>query len=188
VVLVTRSLRLKFAVLAVAVTGVSGVAAAAASGGGPSRFGTDLIGYEEVPAVSTTGDGNFSAKIRRSGSELHYRLEWRDLSGPPTQAHIHFGQFTANGGISIFLCSNLGNGPAGTAPCPAQTSGEVSGTATAAQVVGPSGQGIDPGEFDELVRAMQSGVTYANVHTGKFPGGEIRGQLGKDRGHDRDDD
>jgi hypothetical protein len=32
-------------------------------------------------------------------------------------------------------------------------------------------------EFDELVRAIRAGVTYVNVHSETFPGGEIRGQL-----------
>jgi hypothetical protein len=48
-------------------------------------------------------------------------------------------------------------------------------------VVGPSGQGIEPGEFDELVAAVRAGRTYANVHSTKYPAGEIRAQL--DRGH-----
>jgi hypothetical protein len=43
-----------------------------------------------------------------------------------------------------------------------------------------AGQGIDAGEFDELVDAIQAGVTYANVHSTKFPGGEIRAQLRPD--------
>jgi hypothetical protein len=51
-------------------------------------------------------------------------------------------------------------------------------------VIGPSGQGIDPGEFNELVRAMRAGVTYANVHTEKHGTGEIRGQIGRQRGGD----
>ena len=91
------------------------------------------------------------------------------------QAHIHFGQFAVNGGISVFLCSNLGNGPVGTPECP--DSGTVKGTLTAADVVGPAAQGIDPGEFDELVAAIKAGIAYVNVHTDKFEGGEIRGQL-----------
>ena len=41
----------------------------------------------------------------------------------------------------------------------------------------PFGQGIAPGEFAEFVRAIRAGVTYANVHSSMFPGGEIRTQI-----------
>jgi hypothetical protein len=46
-----------------------------------------------------------------------------------------------------------------------------------ADVVGPTGQGIAPGEFAELVRAMRNGATYVNVHSTMFPKGEIRGNI-----------
>ena len=35
---------------------------------------------------------------------------------------------------------------------------------------------------------MRAGVTYANVHSDKFGGGEIRGQLDDDRGARGHDD
>jgi CHRD domain-containing protein len=44
-------------------------------------------------------------------------------------------------------------------------------------VIGPNNQGLEPGAFDELVRAMRAGFTYANVHSNRFPAGEIRGQI-----------
>ena len=50
-------------------------------------------------------------------------------------------------------------------------------------MVGPTGQGIAPGEYAELLRAIRAGATYANVHTSKYPAGEIRAQL-DGRGHD----
>ncbi|MBA3245914.1 MAG: CHRD domain-containing protein, partial [Actinobacteria bacterium] len=59
-------------------------------------------------------------------------------------------------------------------------------------VIGPSSQGIAAGEFAELLAAIRAGKTYANVHTSLFPGGEIRAQLGKNRGdkgdREKDDD
>jgi hypothetical protein len=54
---------------------------------------------------------------------------------------------------------------------------EAWGTLTAANVVGPAGQLVAAGEFAELVRAIKSGVTYANVHTTAVTAGEIRGQI-----------
>jgi hypothetical protein len=47
----------------------------------------------------------------------------------------------------------------------------------ASSILGPAGQGLSAGEFDELVAAMRRGVTYVNVHSSTWPGGEIRGQL-----------
>ena len=53
-------------------------------------------------------------------------------------------------------------------------------------MIGPTAQGIAAGEFAELVDAIRHGVTYVNVHSTKYPGGEIRAQLEEDddRGHD----
>jgi hypothetical protein len=56
-------------------------------------------------------------------------------------------------------------------------SGTIEGDITAANVVGPNGQGIEPGSFGEIVKAMQAGNAYANIHTTRWPGGEIRGQI-----------
>lgn len=179
-------LRLKVVLVVVALVGAGGVTAAVASGdNGRSTFSTDLVGYQEVPALSTAGGGTFRAAISRSADEIRYELSYGGLVGTPTQSHIHVGQKSVSGGISVFLCSNLGNGPAGTQPCP--VSGKVTGTIRPVDVIGPTGQGIGPGEFAELVQAVRAGVAYANVHSTTYPAGEIRGQLG-DRGHDGHDD
>jgi hypothetical protein len=138
---------------------------------------TRLSGYEEVPALSTPGQGEFRMKIDRKAGTISYELKYDGLESNITQSHIHLGQAAANGGISVFICTNLGNGPAGTPACPAGTSGAVSGMWTAASVVGPAGQGVAPTEFDELVEAIRAGATYVNVHTVGRPAGEIRGQL-----------
>ena len=189
-----RRLRVK-AAIGVAVIGVV-VTTAAAVAGSRGGLSTRLSGYEEVPAISTDGNGLFRASLNRAGDEMRYQLRWSGLEGGAVrQAHIHFGQKSVNGGISVWLCSSLdppGATPAGTQPCPQTPEASISGTITAANVVGPGvpdapgGQGISPGEFDELVRALRSGVAYANVHTATYGGGEIRGQLDEDRDHDRD--
>jgi len=132
-----------------------------------------LDGFQETPTLSTTGHGQFSAKINEASIE--YTLSYRDLEGATTtQAHIHLGRPAIAGGVSVFLCgpAAASNKPA----CPAKE-GTVSGTIVASDVIGPVAQGIDPGQFDELVRAIRAGATYANVHTDKYPGGEIRGRI-----------
>jgi hypothetical protein len=143
----------------------------------------DLVGYQEVPAVSTTAKGRFRAWVDTANNEIHWKLSYDALEGNVTQAHVHFGQMSVNGGISFFLCSNLGNGPVGTQACPASGPAELEGIITPDLVVGPGptatapGQGIEPGAFGEIAAAIRQGLAYANVHTSKWPGGEIRGQL-----------
>ena len=132
--------------------------------------------FEEVPALSSTATGTFFARIDTTAGTIAYQLTYSGLQSGVTQAHIHVGQRSVNGGISVFLCSNLGNGPAGTQACPTP-GGTITGLLLSSNVIGPSGQGISPGEFDELVRAIRNGVAYANVHSNAFPGGEVRGQL-----------
>jgi hypothetical protein len=95
----------------------------------------------------------------------------------------------------VFFCNNTATGPQPRA-CPLQ-GGTISGTFTAADVVGPgdpvnnpaADQGITPGSLDAVIRAIESGQTYVNVHSNRWPGGEIRGQVkvhsaDKDKEHD----
>jgi len=172
-----------------------------ALGGGSLAFGGDnrsggtsanLIGYNEVPSVSTVAHGQFRATIDGDDGEIHYKLSYEGIEGAATvAAHIHLGQSHTNGGVSAFLCGG-GDKPA----CPAKTA-TIEGTIDATDVIGPASQGILAGELAELVRGIRAGATYANVHSSTFPGGEIRGQLkgrgdlfdhhGK-RGHDGGDD
>jgi hypothetical protein len=137
-----------------------------------------LIGFQEVPAISTSGEGSFRAKVLPDSIE--YELEYTGVEGQVAQSHIHFAQEGVNGRIVVFLCTNLGNGPAGTQPCP-PSPGFVTGTLTAADVLSPgpppASQGIDAGEFEAFREALLDGVTYVNVHSDLFPGGEIRGQI-----------
>jgi CHRD domain-containing protein len=151
-----------------------------------SRFSVsaDLIGYQEVPALSTTAKGHFRAWIDTKANTITYKLSYDALEGTVTQSHVHFGQKSVNGGISFFLCSNLPNPPAGTQACPMPPA-EITGVITAEQVIGPGptgtppagGQGIEVGALAEIIAAIREGVAYANVHSTKWPGGEIRGQL-----------
>lgn len=147
------------------------------------RLKADLRGFNEVPAVSTQARGLFRAVLSGDDGELQYWLDYQGLEGAVVMSHIHLGDHHTNGGISVWLCGTPANpGPTGTPTCGAgDTEGpEASGTLTASQVVGPAGQGIAAAEFAELVRAIRAGVTYVNVHSTKFPGGEIRGEI---RGH-----
>jgi hypothetical protein len=64
--------------------------------------------------------------------------------------------------------------------------GTVTGMWTPASVVGPAGQGIAPGEWQELIRALRADAVYANVHSQTYPAGEIRDQVDVKHRHHRD--
>jgi len=83
-----------------------------------------------------------------AGTKLTWKLTFSHLTGPATAAHIHAGKKGEAGGVIVPLCG----------PC----TSPASGTATVTSAV---------------VKQMQSGTTYVNVHTVKNAGGEIRGQV-----------
>jgi len=175
------------AVLAFATIGASSLMAGDDENGGARdsvfTVRANLIGYQEVPALSSVARGEFKAVVDTDDNTITWRLAYDGLEGTVTQAHVHFGQMSVNGGISFFLCSNLPNPPVGTQACPTPPA-EITGVIMAEQVIGPGaappaapGQGIEPGAFEEIAAAIKAGVAYANVHSSKWPGGEIRGQL-----------
>jgi hypothetical protein len=140
-----------------------------------------LSGFQEVPVVSTTGIGEFRAKINTQTNEIEYEFCYADMQAPVLQAHIHLGQHSVNGGIMVWLCQTAANpAPAAVADTPVCSSPAFSsiGIITAARIVRPGGaQQLGAGELAELVAALRAGVAYANVHTTDSPGGEIRGQI-----------
>ena len=154
---------------------------------GATAFSARLSGFNEVPlTILSPGSGSFQLNIDRAASTISYTLTYADTTTPVTQAHIHFGKEYTAGGVIAFLCSNLANPPAGTPPCPEQ-GGTVSGAISAGQVVAQEAQNIPAGDFNALVSAIASETSYVNVHTTRFPAGELRGQIrsgneGDDRG------
>lgn len=171
-------MRKRNVVLAVAVLGgVLLVASMAVASAGKKNLKADeLVGYHENPDISTVASGSFEVTIDDAAQTLSYELSYSGLEGTILQAHIHFGKRAVNGGITVFLCGTATNpGPTGTPTCP--QAGTVSRTVGIGDILAPGTQGIEAQNFDELVAAMRAGHTYANVHSTKWPGGEIRAQI-----------
>jgi hypothetical protein len=150
-------------------------------------------------AIFSTGSGRIKLKIDKRNREIDYELSYTFPNPAETpvlgtqfvnQAHLHFGQKHTTGGIPVWLCQSTDNpAPAAVAAatpvCPSPN-GTVSSTITPAQVLALAGQGFPGGVvgFDALLDAIEKGVIYANVHTDRFPPGEIRGQLDDHDHHD----
>ena len=187
--------KLVVVLFAIATAGLvlAGVSLARGGDDDNGKVSATLVGYQEVPSISTAARGSFEARI--GSSAIEYTLRYRGLEGGNVLfSHIHLGQRHTNGGVIVFLC-----GGGGKPACPNASDGTVEGTITEANIVGPAGQGIPgggvAGTFDELVRAIRAGAAYANVHTTQYPGGELRGQIrngdggngGKGKNEDEDD-
>ena len=176
-----------------------------AQGQDDRRLRTDLSGFKEVHpptlgigTIFSTGNGQLTLKIDRQRREITYELtyEFPDAAATPivgtqfvNQGHLHVGQKHTAGSIYVWLCQSADSPApaavaASTPACPSP-SGTVAGSITPAKVLAVAVQGFPGGEegFDALLAALRSDAIYGNVHTDRFPAGEIRGQVG-----DRDDD
>ncbi len=113
------------------------------------KFGAALNIGQEVPHPKGTKVGASGRfTATLTGTTLKWTLTFSHLSGPATAAHIHMGVRRVSGPVIVPLCG----------PCHSPRAG--SATLTAAEIT-----------------ALKAGKTYANVHTAKNPGGEIRGQI-----------
>ena len=165
------------------------------------RLRIDLTGFNEVhgPNLGTifsTGSGRLTLKINKQIRSIDYELTYAFPDATPiggtqfvNQAHFHAGQRHTTGAINVWLCQSV-DAPApaavaaSTPTCPSP-SGTVSGSITPAMVLELVPQGFPGGEagFDTLLAALERGAIYANVHTDRFPAGEIRGQVGRRNDH-----
>ncbi len=117
-------------------------------GGSSVRLGGSLSGGQEVPAATTSGTGMVTANFDKSTNKLTYEVTYSGLTGPAAAGHFH--------------------GPAG----PGQNAG----------VVVPFANAASPIKGEATLTAAQAadllaGRWYANIHTARYPGGEIRGQV-----------
>ena len=165
----------------VALLGLTVVTTSADEGNVSAR--AKLSGFQENLPKLTDAGGSFSATIK--GGMLTYKLTYSGFATDVIMSHIHFGQAGVNGGVFLWLCGSANfHGPANTPTCPAR-SGSVSRTVSAADLqsltipaVAPAAdQNLTAGDFAGVLRILESGDAYVNVHSMHFPGGEIRGQV-----------
>jgi len=116
-----------------------------------NTFKAQLDGYQEVPRRFPPGTRRFRATYDKGSATLSYELSYDDID--PTQAHITWAEGT-NGGISLFLCSNLPNPSwhATVPPGPATVSGSLQGRMSSSR-----GQGIAP-RARRVLDAMREGA------------------------------
>jgi CHRD domain-containing protein len=144
--------------------------------GNKRHFQAELKGRNENPLTLSEGRGHLDLIVNDTETSVHFTLEYSGLKTTVTAAHIHVGQPTANGGVTVFFC-----GGGGRPACPQE--GTVEGDFVANDVLAITAQQLEAGNLAKLLDAIRAGRTYANVHSMTSPAGEIRGQI---RGDERD--
>src|SRR3979409_913373 len=72
------------------------------------RLRAELGGWSEVPPTAGRGQAPLRATLDRDAQTITFTLDFRDLSGPPSAAHIHFGPPRGNGGVLGVFCGGGG--------------------------------------------------------------------------------
>ena len=137
------------------------------------QFKAALNGNQEVPPASTRNAGFAYAKLQDQGERLSYRLSQSIASHEIQMAHLHLGQLGENGPVVAVLFDGSEGTDTGHSRASHKGRSRLRGDILTADLVGPlAGQPLD-----RLIAELQSGNIYVNVHTRRFPQGEIRGQL-----------
>jgi hypothetical protein len=116
---------------------------------GEIMFTARLEGNNETPnPIATTGNGTAWAVLSADKSTLYYNLTYAQLDSPFTASHLHLGPAGVGGGV-VHPLTFIGNSA--------------------------SGQWI--GFADSILAKLVKEHIYVNVHSQKYPAGEIRDQL-----------
>jgi Cu/Zn superoxide dismutase len=159
---------------AVTATATAGQSSSSSSG---KEFSARLTGDKEVPPVDTDATGRIRLTANSQQDALDYQLSVSNLNGVATGAHIHRGSAGTNGPIVANL--NIRGTFAGASASAsagggsAMTSTSTGGTITSADLKGP----LAGKQVSDLIKLMEDGKAYVNVHTRQHTNGEIRGQL-----------
>ena len=120
---------------------------------GRSVLTAKLTGSQEVPPNSSTASGTGTFSVDAATRALSARVVTSGITA--TVAHIHFGAI----GVA--------------APAAVTFNQTAAGSGIWAP---PAGTTITADQYNSFI----SGGAYFNVHSAAFPGGEIRGQIGRD--------
>ncbi|MFL6404154.1 MAG: CHRD domain-containing protein [Nitrososphaeraceae archaeon] len=135
---------------------------------GEQKFTAKMTGKEEVPPHDTKATGNAEFTLSSDGKTMSYKVDVMNID-KVTMAHIHQGKVGENGPPVVWLFNSSSN-PTGP------MNGMLSqGKITSNDLVGP----LKGKQMSDLVKLINDGQAYANVHTEPNPKGEVRGQISK---------
>ena len=134
---------------------------------GEQKFTAKLTGKDEVPPKDTKATGDAEFNLSADGNKMTYVVNVMNMD-KLTMAHIHSGKVGENGPPVAWLFNS-------TTPSGPMNGMLSKGNITASDLVGP----LKGKQMSDLVKLINDGQAYANVHTEPNPKGEIRGQISK---------
>jgi hypothetical protein len=135
---------------------------------GQQTFKTTLSGNGEVPPINTQATGSATFTVTTNKNSMSYQIHVINID-KVTMAHIHSGKIGQNGPVVVTLFQSK----AATTSSPVKNGILSQGTITSANLEGP----LKGKQISDLVKLINDGNAYANVHTKQNPKGEIRGQI-----------
>jgi hypothetical protein len=127
-----------------------------------SKFTATLNGKSETPKTASKAKGTATFTVASNNKSIKYSIKASGLSGPVQAAHIHFGKPGVAGPVVVNICPK---------PCTLPKSGKLTSKQFA------KAPGVS--SFSAAIKDLKKGQAYVNLHTKKFPAGEIRGQIKK---------
>jgi Cu/Zn superoxide dismutase len=121
----------------------------AAASAAEMTFKTEMKAALETPPTTSSGTGEVTATFDPSSKMLTWTITYSGLTGPATAAHFHGP-------------AKAGEKAPPVVPIKGDLASPIKGMATLT---------------DQQAKDLQAGLWYFNVHTAKFPDGELRGQL-----------
>lgn len=155
--------RIGLAALVVTFLGASGAGAA------EQVYTAKLDGASEVPRTPSKATAEATFTVSPDGGKIGYTVTVHDL-GDITMAHIHLGTVGKNGPVVVWLYPASGK--------PKLIKGQDNGELATGEITAASLQGPEKDKpLSVLVKAIQAGDAYVNIHTVLHKAGEIRGQI-----------
>ncbi|MGB7956529.1 MAG: CHRD domain-containing protein [Candidatus Nitrosopolaris sp.] len=129
------------------------------------HFTAKLSGANEVPPLTSKSSGIATFDLNPAGTQMKYTLNATNID-KVIAAHIHMGKSTDNGPIVVNLF------------IPSKATGKVDGTLVRSSINSTSLIGLLKGKLmTDLIKSIDGGQAYVNVHTAQNPPGEVRGQI-----------
>jgi hypothetical protein len=165
-------------IIAVVSLSVFALAAIPQAQAAPIVFRADLLGANEVPPVATTGTGTGIVTFDPIAHTMRVQIEFEDLVSPSTNAHIHAPRNPATGlgGVATTVPTFPGF-PAGVLEGSYDETFDTLSLATYNPVFVTNNGGTAASAEAALLGFLLDGLAYLNVHSERFEGGEIRGDL-----------